>query len=79
MKTNRTNDLNCFVFGHNFYLSKNINDSNDQFTCKCCHSKILVNTDDDINRFVNTNMKLQSLLIHLQFLRNSYTKKKLAV
>jgi len=71
MSKSLPSELNCFMFGHNFYKSKNISPLVDELTCKCCQYKTTSTLETDVANLSHKCKEVPSLLIELNKLRKA--------
>ena len=79
MRSNSTNELSCSVFGHNLERMSATTQNNSEFTCKTCHSKILVGEHGEFDVFPFQNQDIKTALRQLFILKNQYAQRELSV
>ncbi|AXT18445.1 hypothetical protein D1817_00745 [Flavobacteriaceae bacterium] len=78
MKTYLSNEVHCFVFGHNFYEPKNLSNSREELTCKCCNTTIIRDIDIDENELSPSSNEIKALLIRLHSLKKSRSSNRIS-
>lgn len=70
-KPNLTEKFYCSVFGHNYFLSKQVTFHVKEFTCKSCQKQVTTNVNGDL---VDLTPKFKEINLVLE---NVYNRRKM--
>lgn len=69
MEPTTTDNMTCFLLGHNYYKSSELDDSQEKAICKNCGSKTYLNLDGEFNANPNDNKSFINALRKLFILK----------
>ncbi|MCK0123340.1 hypothetical protein MWU76_02900 [Gelidibacter sp. F2691] len=54
--------LYCYLFGHNYKVSKNVTSFVKEYTCACCKKQLTTNSDGDLTELTPKFKEINSIL-----------------